>query len=79
MKVGDKIPCFLEIVREMQDGEEIVVDGKPQQISNLRRNKFWAVPWGNKEGPELLVCCDLETEAKRSQRAALVTLIQLTD
>lgn len=77
MKTGDKLPCVLEVVREVQDGETLIINGTKQEIPNLRRNKFWAVPYGHKDGPEILVCADLvESEAHLNRIAALVALIE---
>ena len=58
IKKGDKIPCFLTVIREANTGEKMLDnDGKLVEINNDRRNKFWAVV-NNQKGPEILCCSD---------------------
>jgi len=77
MKIGDKIPVVLTVVRSANQTEIIKdIDGKDVEINNIRGNKFWASPNGTPNGPFILLCSDGETEAGEIRRKAMVDLIE---
>lgn len=78
MKIGDKIPIVLTVVRQAIHGEKVKSDnGEEFALMNLRGNKFWASTTGRDNGTMILVCDDhLETEASLIKRRAIVDLIE---
>lgn len=75
MKVGDKIPIVIEVIRPAEDGEEVKdLDGKTFKLCNVKGDKFWAAPRGN--GSPILVCDNGETEPVLMRRKAIVDLIE---
>lgn len=75
MKPGDKIPIILEVTEPAEHGEMVTTQGEPFEVINWRGDKWWAVPKGCK-GPRILVCSDLDTEAKLIERKAIVDLLE---
>ena len=71
MKIGDKLPILLEVIKPVEYGDE----WNGSKLENLRGNLYWASPVGC-VGPNIVVCSDLETECKLKSRKAIVDLME---
>lgn len=76
MKVGDKIPIVVEIVRPAESGEEITTpEGTVVHLDNRKGNLFWASP-GHSQNSLILVHSDAETPGLLAAFRYIVHLLE---